>query len=124
MPSEEKLERTRQKALRDIHENILLSQDFVRGLDIEGFVRNKEKIYAVVRWLEIISEASRRLPQDTRERHSPIAWQDISAAGNVYRHDYECLDLREIWNTVQVDLPPLLVAVEEELRRLADQHPS
>ena len=115
MRSKEKLIR---HALQDIRENILLAQSFVAGLGVENFARNREKVYAVVRCLEIVSEASRRLPEEIRSRHTRIAWPDIAGAGNIYRHEYERLEDLEIWNTVQIDLPPLLAAVEEELNRM------
>jgi hypothetical protein len=43
-----------------------------------------------------------------------------AAAGNVYRHDYEDVRERAVWITVQRHLPPLLAAVEQELRQLGD----
>jgi uncharacterized protein with HEPN domain len=41
----------------------------------------------VTRCLEIISEASRRLPESLKARHPEIPWKQIAGAGNVYRHD-------------------------------------
>jgi uncharacterized protein with HEPN domain len=43
----------------------------------------------VTRCLEIISEASRRLPDGLKARHPAIAWKEMAGAGNIYRHDYE-----------------------------------
>ena len=42
----------------------------------------------------------------------------MAAAGNVYRHDYEDVAARYVWDTVQRDLPALRVAIEEEIARL------
>jgi uncharacterized protein with HEPN domain len=72
----------------------------------------------VTRCLEIISEASRRLPDDLKARHPSIAWKEMAGAGNVYRHDYEQVDAEEVWVTVQDHLPPLRVVVEHEIRAL------
>jgi uncharacterized protein with HEPN domain len=47
--------------------------------------------YAVLRALEILSEARRRLPEDLKGRHQAMDWQAIAAAGNVYRHRYEAV---------------------------------
>jgi uncharacterized protein with HEPN domain len=65
--------------------------------------------------LEIISEASRRLPDDMKARYPGIAWKQIAAAGNVYRHDYEDVAAQLVWNTVQQALPPLRAVIEAEL---------
>ena len=103
-----------------IRDNIVLAQRFVAGLDYERFRADPLTIYAVTRALEIVSEASRRLPETTKQRHGGIPWADIAGAGNVYRHDY--MDVREriLWRTVQKDLSPLLAAVEQELRDLGE----
>jgi uncharacterized protein with HEPN domain len=72
----------------------------------------------VTRCLEIISEASRRLPDEMKARHTGIAWKQMAGAGNVYRHDYEDVAAEFVWETVQRALPPLRTAVEQEIARL------
>ncbi|WP_439407833.1 DUF86 domain-containing protein [Bradyrhizobium sp. DASA03076] len=67
--------------------------------------------------MEIISEASRRLPEELKARHPAIAWRQMAAAGNVYRHNYEDVAARLVWEIVQQDLPSLRAAVEDELAR-------
>ena len=57
-----------------------------------AFAQDRKTVYAVVRALEIISEASRRLPTEITGRHAEIDWVAIAAAGNVYRHEYEAVD--------------------------------
>ena len=72
-------------------------------------------MYAVTRCLEIISEASRRLPDDLKARHLSIAWRDMAGAGNIYRHDYEDVAAEHVWDAVQIDLPPLRAVTAQEL---------
>ncbi len=59
--------------LRDILENIEAIEGFTTGMALEDFVRDRKTVYAVTRALEIISEASRRLPEQLRSRHTPIS---------------------------------------------------
>jgi len=101
--------------LRDILHHIDLAVEFVAGSDIASFRDDARTIYAVTRCLEIISEASRRLPEDLKARHPSIAWQQMAAAGNVYRHEYEDVAAHFIWETVQRDLPALRTVIEQEL---------
>jgi uncharacterized protein with HEPN domain len=68
---------------------------------------------------QIISEASRRLPDDLRARHPKLPWRAIRDTGNVYRHQYDNVTEARVWETVHRDLPPLLHAVEAELARLS-----
>lgn len=102
-------------ALRDILRHIDLAAEFVAGVDRAAFDADLRTIYAVTRCLEIISEASRRLPNDLKARHPSIAWKQMAGAGNVYRHDYENVAARYVWDTVQLALPPLRAVIEREL---------
>ncbi len=105
--------------LRDILHHIELAATFSAGFDRASFKHDTKTVYAVTRCLEIISEASRRLPEDLKERHPSIAWKRMAAAGNVYRHDYEDVAAQLVWDTVQLALPPLRAAIENEISRLA-----
>jgi uncharacterized protein with HEPN domain len=103
------------KALLDIRDNILLAQQWSANLAVDAFASDRLRFYAVTRCLEIISEASRRLSPDIRQRHPSIAWRDIRDAGNIYRHDYDGVQERIVLATVTRSLPELLDAVEREL---------
>ena len=105
-------------ALRDILHHIDLAERFVDGIDRESFLDDARTVYAVTRCLEIISEASRRLPTELKERHPGIPWKQMAGAGNVYRHDYEDVAARYVWDTVQRDLPALRTTIEQELAHL------
>lgn len=107
-------------ALLDIRDNIFLARDFVAGLDLPAFQQSRLHVYAATRTIEIISEASRRLPDDLRARHPHLPWRAIRDAGNFYRHQYDNVLESYVWTTIHVDLPSLLVAVEQELRARGD----
>jgi uncharacterized protein with HEPN domain len=106
--------------LQDILENIRLARSFVAGLSFADFQADLRTSYAIVRCLEIISEASRRLPAEIKARHSEIEWIDVAGAGSIYRHDYHAVSDDLIWQTVQQDLEPLRIAAEQELNNLQD----
>ena len=78
------------------------------------------RLYAVIRCLEIISEASRRLPDDLKARHPSIAWKRMAGAGSVYRHDYEDVAASFVWVVLQDHLPPLRSVIEQELATLGN----
>ena len=79
------------------------------------FAADLKTIYATVRALEIISEASRHLPEDLKARHPEIDWIAVRDAGNVYRHACEMVTEQRIWDTVVIHLAPLEQAVLREL---------
>jgi uncharacterized protein with HEPN domain len=86
MPSETDESR---RWLADILHHIVLAETFVHGLTYEDFSDDLRSTYAVIRCLELISEAPRRPSDALKTRHPSIAWRAMAAAGNVYRHDYE-----------------------------------
>jgi uncharacterized protein with HEPN domain len=57
------------------------------------------------------------IPAETRARYPSIAWKDMAGAGNIYRHDYEDVAAKLVWDTVQLALPPLR---DDVVRELAD----
>lgn len=103
------------RVLGDIAHHIELAIRFIQGFDYDAFVADPRTVYAVTRCLEIISEASRRLPDELKARHPSIAWKEMAAAGNVYRHDYEDVAASYVWTTVEKHLPPLRVVIADEL---------
>jgi uncharacterized protein with HEPN domain len=106
-----------QTALRDIQHHIELAAHFVVGFNQASFKKDVRTLYAVTRCLEIISEASRRIPDNMKDRHPSINWKSMAGAGNIYRHDYEDVAADLVWDTVARALPPLRAAIEAELQR-------
>ena len=101
--------------LNDIKHHIVMAQNFVEGMSYDAFCDDLRTAYAVTRCLEIISEASRRLPNALKERHPSIAWKNMAGAGNIYRHDYEDVAASFVWVVLQDHLPLLRIVVEQEL---------
>jgi uncharacterized protein with HEPN domain len=73
MPSKNPAQR-----LSDIIDNIDSIRAFTAQFDFETFRADRKTVYAVVRALEIISEASRRLPDELLHRHPEIDWAALS----------------------------------------------
>ena len=88
------------EALRDIRDNIARAERFVGGLELKDFLTDDKTFYAVTRCLEIISEASRRLSPELKEKYPEIPWKAIAGSGNIYRHNYEDVLERRVWDTI------------------------
>ncbi len=102
-------------ALEDIRDNIERATRFVHGLDLDGLLHDDKTFYAATRCLEIISEASRRLPTSFKERYPEIPLRQVAGSGSIYRHNYEDVQERRIWTTVHEALPPLRAVMDAEL---------
>lgn len=106
----------REKAALDaILRNIDLAEDFLGNTSEHRFGEDPYQLYAVTRALEIISEASRRLPPELKEPYPAIRWREIADAGNVYRHGYDLVAPKRLWQTVKDHLPLLRHALQQEL---------
>ena len=110
--------------LRDMSHHIDLASQFVAGMEYEDFREDARTLYAVTRCLEIISEASRRLTEQLKARYPEIAWKNMAGAGNVYRHEYEEVAAKLVWDTVQLALPPLRDVIAREINALTQLGPS
>jgi uncharacterized protein with HEPN domain len=88
------------------------------GRSYRSYAADRTARRAVERCIEIVSEASRRLPPDLKERHPAIPWSKIAGIGNVLRHDYDVVNDATIWHAATVDLLPLKAAVAALLREL------
>ena len=82
-------------------------ETYVAGLRREAFFQEQMIQDAVVRQLEIIGEASRRLSDDFRDRHSYIPWRAMIGMRNRIAHDYLKIDVQVVWEVVRQDLPLL-----------------
>jgi uncharacterized protein with HEPN domain len=69
---------------------------------------------ALERALEIVSEASRFLPEDLKAHHAGIAWRRVADLGKVIRHGYDHLDWDVLWDILTFDAPDLHRAVRSE----------
>jgi uncharacterized protein with HEPN domain len=101
--------------LTDIIEAIDLFQSDMADVTLDAFETDRRKRWLVERGIEIISEASRRLPPAMKTRHPEIPWPKVAGIGNVLRHEYEDVAHDVLWHVVHDNLPPLKTVCLTEL---------
>jgi len=97
---------------------------YTRDMTLEQYAADRKTQRAIERCLEVISEASRHIPDAAKSKHPEIPWRDVAAIGNVFRHEYHNVAARIVWETVRLHLPPLETAVRaiaDELRPKEDE---
>ncbi len=95
------------------HEAMAFTKSRTRtSLDIDRML-----VLSLVKEIEIIGEAANQVSETTRELTSTIPWVDIISMRNRLVHAYFDINLEILWKTVQDDLPPLIVALEDVLER-------
>jgi uncharacterized protein with HEPN domain len=106
--------------LSDMRAAIRRIERYTKGKDLAAFRRDDLVVDAVERCLEIISEASRRLPEAMKAEHPDVPWRKVAALGNVFRHEYDAVSMPMVWEIVQEHLPPL----KRALGRMSRTHRS
>ncbi len=92
---------------RHILDAIAKIEKYVAGLDQDQFSANDLVQDAVVRELEIIGEAVKRLSEPFKVKSPQLPWKAIAGTRDVLIHDYISVDAEIVWKTVQDDLPIL-----------------
>ena len=81
-----------------------------------GILADRRTQDAVVRRLEITGEAVGKLPDETKQLASDVAWQQITAMRNILIHEYFGVDLKLVWRVLQKDLPLFKKHIEALLK--------
>ena len=105
-----------QDYVQDILDSMTKAEEFINGMDLAAFTQDDKTIYAVIRCLEIIGEAARKIPPNVRRRFADIPWQSLAGMRDKLIHDYSGVSLEIVWRTVTEDIPavrPMLIAVLE-----------
>ncbi len=102
----------------DILEAAKLAIDYIGDKSREEFFGDLQCQDAVIRRLEIIGEAARRISEETQAAHPDLPWSDMVGMRNIMIHEYDDVDLVIVWETVNNDLPPLIDALEKVLHHV------
>ena len=104
--------------LEDILDAIRDIESFTAGKTFEDYLAEPMRRRAIERSVEIISEASRHIPDDLKGRHAQIPWRKVAGIGNVLRHGYKAVEDDELWQVATIDLARRKAATESMLRDL------
>jgi len=92
---------------------------YTRGMSFQDFLKDPRTRDAVVRNLEVLGEAARRIPPDIQERYAEIPWAQIVGLRNRLIHGYFLLDYGIVWEIVQNEPPPLRQRLEQIAREVS-----
>lgn len=115
------MKRTQLTRLGDMLEAVDAVAGMIEGVDLTGYRRDYKLRRAVERCVEIVSEASRYLPERMKSEYPEHPWPEIAAIGNLLRHEYQRVDDFIMWKIASRSLPSLrraLVAMIESERSI------
>jgi uncharacterized protein with HEPN domain len=106
--------------MRHIRDAILRIEDYLRDVDEAGFKQHPLSQDGVIRQIEIIGEATKRLSPELRLRYTHIVWGDMARMRDKLIHDYFGVDIDKVWLTAIEDLPILKTEIERILVDLSN----
>ena len=101
--------------LEDILEAIDRIQEYVGDVTRETFERDRMRIDAVIRNLEVIGEAVKQVPDSVREKYPSVEWRKIAGLRDILIHKYFDVNLEIVWGVVQSNIPILKTEIQQIL---------
>lgn len=104
--------------LNDILEMIENIWNFTENMSYEDLEGDKKTIYAVIRCLEVLGEAVKKIPKDIKNGYPDVPWQEIAGIRDKLIHEYFGVDMGIVWDTIHEDLSPLRATVAKIINEL------
>lgn len=106
--------------VEDILDAMEKAEILANDLTYEEFEKDFRTNYAVVRTLEIIGEATKRLPLSLREKYTDIPWKGMAGMRDRIVHGYDTVDLQIVWDVIKRDIPKIKPRIKDILRDWTD----
>ncbi|MCB9430541.1 MAG: DUF86 domain-containing protein [Ardenticatenaceae bacterium] len=101
--------------LEDILDAMEKSQILITDVVFADFIEDFRIHFAVTRALEIIGEATKRLPAHLRDEYPEVPWREMAGMRDRIIHGYDAIDLGIVWNTVSRRIPVVKIQIEQIL---------
>jgi uncharacterized protein with HEPN domain len=104
------------ETLLDIERAAQKILQFKQGLEQKAFLTDEKTQSAIVFQLLIIGEATKRLSMTLRKQYPDIPWSLMAGMRDKLIHDYDEIDVEEVWKTANTDIPSLLSSIQVALK--------
>jgi len=101
---------------QDILDSIVDIEEFTKNMDLDSFVNDRKTFKAVVKSVEIIGEAAKKIPDAIKGKYTSIEWNKMAGMRDKLIHEYFGIDNEILWQTVKEDIPPLKPLVEKVMK--------
>jgi uncharacterized protein with HEPN domain len=101
--------------VEDIIDAMNKSEILIENVTFKQFESEFRINYAVVRALEIIGEATKRLPESIRAQYPNIPWKGMAGMRDRIIHGYDLVDMQIVWDVVKIDIPKIKPLIKDIL---------
>lgn len=99
--------------LMDIIEAIDKIEQFTKAVTFDNFKKDEKTIFAVIRALEVMGEAAKKIPAGVRNKYKTIPWKQIAGMRDKLIHEYFGVNTQVIWKTIKEDVPLLKPRIKQ-----------
>jgi uncharacterized protein with HEPN domain len=82
-------------------------EEYVFGYDEASFLKTRLVQDGVIRQVQIIGEAAKKVSEGLKKEHPELPWKDMAGMRNKLVHDYFGVDIKSVWKTATIDIPEL-----------------
>ncbi len=107
--------------IQDIVDSIIDIENFIGKMSFNEFSQDKKTLNAVVRSLEVIGEAAKRVPESLRKKYPKLPWKEMARMRDKLIHGYFGVDVEIVWKVVKDEMPPLKPSIEQVLKDLKEK---
>lgn len=104
--------------LNDIIDSINKIYKFIEDVDIENLENDEKTLFAVIRALEIIGEAVKKIPLEIKNDYPDVPWKEIASMRDILIHEYFGVSVNVIKRTIKDDLPYLFEIINNSIKRI------
>jgi len=104
--------------IQDILDSVNDIENFIEGMSFEEFMRDKKTINAVVRSVEVIGEAVKKIPKTLRDKYPDIPWKKMAGMRDKLVHEYFGIDIEIMWKVAKDEIPSLKPSIQNILKSL------
>lgn len=102
--------------LRHIFDAISRTDEYTQGMDYNDFAGNHLVQDGVIRQIEIMGEATKKLSESIRNKYPDVPWKDVAGMRDKLIHHYFGVDIEAVWDTTKKDVPVLREKIESIIR--------
>lgn len=89
-------------------------------MSFKQFTKDKKTINAVVRSVEVIGEAAKKIPKTLRDKYPDIPWKKMAGMRDKMIHEYFGIDVEILWKVAKGDAPSLKFMIQDILNSLSE----